>query len=311
MAASSLGSGRIFARMNSFIDKIQELISEFEQMSHEMASFHTKTSRVKMFGTAIASIGAVGGALAAFMATAPISVPVAIGAAVLGTTTNVVSHAVDENATSKCKRNIERLLQDFDEDFQGFRVIFQYLAENVFIQMNESKACFDAALEIILAAENNLAGIRSTNQQPTPIDLLRKVEFTKYGFLLVFIGSMVEEGAEIASFCENIFAAGLPCNISFSSLPESFSVNMIKSIAVINLVLQVAEIASVIHSAMQDHVTCETIGHILEKLRKINIQLSAILVEMKQARENGLRNSRVHVGFQSIDAAVIRAYAAQ
>lgn len=298
----------VITRVRDFVEKNLRLTNELGEMKREMASFHTKNSIFKAAGTTIGAIGAVSGAAIFFMATAPVSAPIALGAAMFGTATNIVASEENKKKTKRCKRNIERALEDFEEDLRGIKVVFQYLAENVFTVMNELKVSFDAAVVVFLATENNLGKIRSEMQQPIPADFIQMAENTKYGFILVFAALFAEE-KDVIALCHDILKK-FEWGLSFCPVPSNLTTPICKTITVVNLVLTLFEIASV-RRELNYHPSCELIEDIIRKLEKVNIETSKIVDVMEQARNIEGARAAQRLGCQPINAAVFCAYAEQ
>lgn len=176
--------------------------------------------------------------------------------------------------------------------------------------MNESKCCFDDALEVVMKTNENLVEIQD--------DLLKSAEWwkcwkwdkiktlttTKYLLFPSLITAILKDGKASAEVCQlllNVCYTG--CNTTSSVLGTAGKfakagedlAKFTKPFVVANAVLQVVEVVSFVVKLTGDHVTCEIIKDAVEKLEKLQKKFRLIAEELKQACEEGLKRDNVFV----------------
>lgn len=290
---SNLSSGKVISSFKGLMDNLDGLIKELKELDSEMRNFKIKCDVAKGAGTTLNTIGA-GAAVVGLFLTGPVGLLVAggiaIGTTVGGTATNIITTKVDEDKTKDCLKKIEELIKSFEIDIAKFRVIANFLAEQVFIYADEAKCSFEAALAVIFGLNNNIAEAKGKLHDKKELSGLEKIVAGKYGLLKSFLIAMVESGGSnrvsavvVGKVC-NLFVQDANFTITALELGGKF---FKRTLVVANVVLQTVEVVSTIVDIVKNHATCEEIGRILDKLNGIKKQYVIILSEMEDARECG------------------------
>lgn len=290
---STLNSGRVISRFEKLINNLDKIIEEFKELDRQMKSFKQFCDGKKITGTTLSTIGACAGVAALLVA--PVAIPFVGGFAALSTiggmTTNIITGQVDEGKTKDCKEKMKNLITRFQEDYEAFKVFARFLAEQIFILANESQCSFEAAMAVIMAKSGNLATIKNQLDNSEEMSRLDMMVLGKYAFLPVFLMAMLEDSKIAVGMCEAVLKISCPLPVQCTNLVSACKIGgkmFARSVVVVNVILQIAEISATIDNATKNHVTCDEIAKILEKLNSIKDNYESILTEMKLVRDSQL-----------------------